>query len=211
MPLPYLTPLGPRELAEQGIPPRWRYGMADRVRFSELDALNHVNHTACLRWFESLRLPYCRDYGISRYDDTSPELVLMSVEARYHAPMFASEDYVVTARTVSFRRSSFRMEYAVFAPDLRTEGAALVVLLERDGSGKFPLTDTMKRSLADRDGARSEGKRRLNPTLYGYRSAVRSLSSQDGECVSQCVPRIRFSDRWASRFSRRGTVGGQMM
>jgi acyl-CoA thioester hydrolase len=157
MSLPYLTPLGARDLAAYGIPPQWRYGMADRVRFSEIDALDHVNHTACLRWFESLRLPYCRDYGISRYDRSSPELVLKAVEARYHAPMFASEDYVVTARTVSFRTSSFRMEYAVFAPDLRTEGSAVVVLLQRDGSGRFEITEEMKQAFVERDGAHPEG------------------------------------------------------
>ncbi|SNS45775.1 acyl-CoA thioesterase [Tropicimonas sediminicola] len=156
MPLPFLTPLGPDDLTRHGIPDTWRYGMADRVRFSELDALNHVNHTAYLRWFESLRLPYCRDYGISNYDADSPELVLKSVEARYHAPMFSGEDYIVTARTVSFRTTSFRMEYAVFAPDCRVEGSALVVLLQRDGSGKFPLTDAMKAALRERDNARPE-------------------------------------------------------
>ncbi len=156
MPLPYLIPLGAGDLAAYGVPPEWRYGMADRVRFSEIDALDHVNHTACLRWFESLRLPYCRDYGISRYNQTSPELVLKAVEARYHAPMFTSEDYVVTARTVSFRTSSFRMEYAVFAPDLRTEGSAVVVLLQRDGGGRFELTYDMKRTFVERDGARAE-------------------------------------------------------
>ena len=154
---PYLTPLDATDLSAAGIPPEWRYGMADRVRFSELDALNHVNHTTYLRWFESLRLPYCRDYGISTYDETSPELVLKSVEVQYHAPMFINEDYIVTARTVRFRRTSFRMQYAVFAPDLRVEGSALVVLLQRDGSGRFPLNDAMRHTLISRDGARHEG------------------------------------------------------
>lgn len=156
MPQPYLTPLGASDLARLGIPPEWRYGMADRVRFSELDALNHVNHTACLRWFESLRLHYCRDYGVSAYDSASPTLVLKGVEAQYHAPMFVNEDYVVTARTTRFRNTSFRMEYAVFSQELRIEGAALVVLLKQDGTGKFPLTDAMKDMFRLRDGAVQE-------------------------------------------------------
>ena len=54
--LPYLVPLGPDALAAQGIPPHWRFGMADRVRFTEIDALNHANHTTYLRWFEMLRV-----------------------------------------------------------------------------------------------------------------------------------------------------------
>ncbi|PRY26705.1 acyl-CoA thioester hydrolase [Aliiruegeria haliotis] len=153
---PFLTPLSAQDLRAAGVPPEWRYGIRDRVRFSELDALNHVNHTAYLRWFESLRLPYCRAYGISDYDEASPDLVLKSVGATYHAPMFINEDYIVTARTTRFRRTSFRMEYAVFAPECRIEGFALVVLLQRNGEGRFPLTDTMKQTLIERDGAVAE-------------------------------------------------------
>lgn len=155
MSLPYLAPLSPAQLDEAGVPPDWRFGMADRVRFSEIDALDHVNHTAYLRWFESLRLHYCRDYGISRYDAASPELVLRSVGAQYLAPMFVDESYVVTARTVSYRTSSFSMEYGVFSPDLKVMGTAVVVLLDRKG-GKFPLTDAMKETMRNRDCAVAE-------------------------------------------------------
>lgn len=153
---PFLTPLYADELSAAGIPPEWRIGMADRVRFSELDALNHVNHTAYLRWFESFRLHYCRAYGISDYTDASPELVLKSVEVTYHAPMFLNESYIVVGRTSRFRTTSFRMDYAVFAPDLRVAGAALIVLLKRDGSGRFPLTEAMLQAMAERDGAAAD-------------------------------------------------------
>ncbi len=153
---PFLTPLNTDALRQVGVPAPWCFGMADRVRFSELDALNHVNHTAYLRWFESLRLLYCRDYGISDYSETAPQLVLKAVGAQYHAPMFLSEDYIATARTVRFRTTSFEMDYAVFAPDLRVVGTALVVLLTSDGRGRFPLTEAMKSAFMQRDGATAE-------------------------------------------------------
>ena len=47
----FLTPLSIETLRAAGIPDPWTYGQADRVRFYELDALNHVNNTAYLRWF----------------------------------------------------------------------------------------------------------------------------------------------------------------
>lgn len=154
---PFLTALDRPALAAAGVPEPWAYGMADRVRFAELDALAHVNHTAYLRWFEALRVHYVRDYGISPYDGSGPRLVLRHVEAGYRAPMFLGEDYIVTARTASFRRTSLRMEYAVFAPDLRAEGAAVVVLLERGADVKMPLTEAQRATLAARDGAVAEG------------------------------------------------------
>ena len=157
MDLPFLQQLDRAALQAAGVPAPWSFGIADRVRFSELDALNHVNHTTFLRWFESFRIPYMATYGVSHYDADSPELVLKSVGATFHRPMFLGEDYIVTGRTVSYRRTSFRMAYAVFAPDLRCEGEALVVLLARDGSGRFALTDAMTAAFRERDGAVAEG------------------------------------------------------
>ena len=153
----FLVPLDGPALAAAGIPGGWPFGMADRVRFSEIDALDHVNHTAYLRWFESLRVHYARDYGVTAYDGTGPQVVLKGLEAAYHAPMFLDEDYIVTARTVSFRRTSFRMHYAVFAPEIRVEGWALVVLLGPDGTGRTPLDDAVKARFTERDGAVDEG------------------------------------------------------
>ena len=154
---PFLIPLSASALAGRGVPSEWRFGMADRVRFAELDALKHVNHAAYLAWFEMLRVHYVRDIGLRSYDLASgPDIVLKSIDCQYHAPMFLSEEYIVTARTVSFRRSSFRMRYAVCAPDLRVEGAALSVLLERDTGSKAAIPGPVRDAFVARDNAIDE-------------------------------------------------------
>lgn len=153
MPDTYLTPLSRTDLGDAGVPPEYTFGLRDRVRFSEIDALGHVNHTAYLRWFESLRVLYMRDRDISPYDDTGPLIVLKSLTMEYRREMFLGEDYVVTARTASFRRASVEMHYGVFAPDLRAEGTAVIVLLARDGSGKHPLSEEQRERLIAMDGA----------------------------------------------------------
>ncbi|MEM0935024.1 MAG: acyl-CoA thioesterase [Pseudomonadota bacterium] len=150
---PYLTPLTRAQLDAAGVPEVWPFGLADRVRFAEIDALDHVNHTAYLRWFESLRVLYMRERGISPYDGTGPLIVLKSVHMEYRREMFLGEDYVVTARTVEVRRASLEMRYATFAPDLRAEGSAVIVLMARDGSGKHALSETQRTRLVDLDGA----------------------------------------------------------
>lgn len=149
----FLTPLPPEELAAAQVPAPWRFGLRDRVRFSEIDALGHVNHTAYLRWFESLRVLYIRERGISPYDGTGPLIVLKSVTMEYRREMFLGEDYIVTARTIAFRRASLEMQYGVFAPDLRAEGSAVIVFLDRRDKSKAPLSDAQMRRLVDLDGA----------------------------------------------------------
>lgn len=155
MPLPYLTPLHANALAAHGIPAGWSFGMADRVRFGELDALNHVNNIVYLRWFETLRVAYIQDYGLSDYVDQTadPEIVVRDLSARYLKPMFANESYIVTARTAAFRTTSFTMEYAVYSGDLRATGTAVIVCLKRDGTGRWPLPDAVRTRFLEEDGA----------------------------------------------------------
>lgn len=128
--------------------------MADRVRFHELDALNHVNNATYLSWFETLRVAYLRDYGVYDYVPGEPLLVMRAVTVDYHAPLFLGETYITTGRTARLGRSSFQMAYGVFVEGkLRVEGTAAIVLLAPDGRTTVPLSDASRDILIRRDGA----------------------------------------------------------
>ncbi len=155
--IPFVTPLTRAQLATAGVPEGWNFGMADVVRFHELDALNHVNNVAYFRWFESLRIPYFQAYHLSSYQPGDPTLVVMTNTARYHAPMFLNEAYVTVTRAASFRNSSFRMEYATFSGgSLRATGDCIVVCLEDDATTKRPLPEAAVQAFLSRDGATRE-------------------------------------------------------
>ena len=84
----YLTPLDISALRGLGIPEPWVFGQADRVRFYEIDALGHVNNTAYLRWFETVRVGWFSEYGFSDYGPDDPTFVLRAITCDYFAPMF---------------------------------------------------------------------------------------------------------------------------
>ncbi len=150
----YLSPLFVDDLAALGIPTPWRFGQMDRVRFYEIDALGHVNNTAYLRWFETLRVEWFKAYGFSWYGPDDPTFVLRSVTCDYHAPMFLHETYTVCCRVESLRNTSFRKEYAVFSGgELRVSGSTVVVMTDKAGTTKIPLSESMRQTLLDRDGA----------------------------------------------------------
>ena len=154
MTLPYLTPLDAAQLRSAGIPEPWNYGIADRVRFGEIDALNHVNNTAYLRWFEQFRTLYFRDYGISDFSEDAPTMVLRQVQVDYLAELKFNDDYIVVGRSTVMRRSSWVMEYAVFAGGtLRTASSAVLVLLAPDGRGKMDIPEGIRTTLRTRDNA----------------------------------------------------------
>ncbi|MBT0956966.1 acyl-CoA thioesterase [Alphaproteobacteria bacterium KMM 3653] len=150
----FLTLLKGEELRAAGVPAPWSFGKADRVRFGEIDALGHVNHTVYLQWFEALRVEYLMDYGVSQFTGNDMQIVLKSVGAQYHAPMFVGQKYIAATRTTAFRNTSFQMHYGVWCEGVLTmEGQALVVCLEQDGRTKRPLTAQMRETFVTRDGA----------------------------------------------------------
>jgi acyl-CoA thioester hydrolase len=155
---PLLQPLDADALRALGIPEPWSFGQADRVRFHELDVLDHVNNARYLSWFETLRVAYLRAYGVSDYASAErPVLVLKRVGVSFHAPLHLEDVYVVTGRTRSFRRTSWVMDYAVWSGGrLCAEGDALIVHMGADAATRLPLTEHMRATFQRRDGAVAE-------------------------------------------------------
>ncbi|MBM2576556.1 acyl-CoA thioesterase [Jannaschia sp. Os4] len=151
-----LRPLDLPALRAAGVPEPFAFGQADRVRFHELDVLDHVNNAVYLSWFETVRIAYLRAYGISDYAGAAdrPVLVLKRVEVDYHRPLHLEDVYVVAARTVAYRRTSWAMEYQVWSGGHHcATGGAVIVLMEPDFVTKKPLPEAYVRAFAERDGA----------------------------------------------------------
>ena len=151
-PTPFLTI---DQLRAADIPAPWSFGRRDWVRSGEIDALGHVNNTVYLQWFETVRVGYVQALDPSPYPESVT--VLKSLTADYRTEMRRDEAYIVAARTRSFRTTSFVQEYAVFAPDLRASGTAVIVLIDAKSGEKAPLNDALRRLFIHRDGA--EGPR----------------------------------------------------
>ncbi|GFE64273.1 thioesterase [Litoreibacter roseus] len=150
--LRYHRRLASETLRAWNIPPPWNYGVADRVRFGELDALGHVSNVAYLRWFEAFRVHYLRDYGITTYGADGPRMVLRQVQVDYLAEMQLSEDYIVTGRTDSVRSTSCQMHYAVWSGNLRATGSAVLVFLDQSGQ-KTKIPPDFRETVLARDTA----------------------------------------------------------
>ena len=157
--LPYLTALDTAALQNQGIE-GFTYGYADRVRFNELDSLNHVNNAIHVRWFETIRVQYLLDYNFTDYTatDADPFLVVRAQSVDYLLPMFQNESYIVAARTTLLKPTSLVMEYAVFvAGQTRATGSSVVISLEHDGKTRRAHKAEAVETVTARDAPRIEG------------------------------------------------------
>ena len=160
MTLPFLVPLATRALRDAGIPEPFAFGQADRVRFHELDVLDHVNNATYLSWFETFRIAYMRAYGLGDYAsaESRPALVLKQIAVQFHRPLFLADVYVVTGRTRAYRRTSWTMEYRVYSGGAHcTTGEAVIVLTDPGHTTRRPLPDVYVAAFRDRDGATQEG------------------------------------------------------
>ncbi|NNE78896.1 MAG: acyl-CoA thioesterase [Silicimonas sp.] len=124
------------------------------MRFCELDALNHVNNVEYLRWFETIRVRYVQDYGLTSYGVDDPQLVVRRQTADYFQPMFQDDTYILTTRTRLIKASSLIMEYAIHSGGaLKAIGEAVVVSLEQDGKTRRAHYPKARAEIIARDGA----------------------------------------------------------
>lgn len=160
MSLIYHTPLSAAQQAVAGIEPVQPLALADRVRFSELDVMNHVNNTVYMEWFERLRIRYCLDWGVTDYRrrEQPSRVVIRSGTIHYRQEMLADEDYIVTCGCTAFRTSSYSLAQQLWSGGtLRATFDCVLVHLEPDGSARQPLSDTLKARFATVDEATAEG------------------------------------------------------
>ena len=158
MDLPYHTPLTPDQQSAFGLAKPQTLALADRVRFAELDVLRHVNNKAYMTWFETLRVEYFRLFCMPCYeaDAPRPRIVIGQGTVRYIKEMVMGEDYVTTCRVSAFRTTSCTMEQQLWAGDLRALFTCVIVALYPDGSGRYPLPDTLRQRFIDVDKAVAE-------------------------------------------------------
>lgn len=154
--LPFLTPLTEAQQLGFGLPTPATLALADRVRFSEIDPLNHVNNVAYLIWFESLRVAYFQHIGLTTYaaPEAEPRIVIRRGEMDWLAEMRAHDAYVATCQCVAYRKTSFTLDQGVWVGNrLCARLQSVIVLLHPDGSGRMPIPKQTLRYFHEREGA----------------------------------------------------------
>lgn len=153
------APLHAEELDAEGIG-GWPFGIRDRVRFSELDALNHVNNAVYFSWLEMARIAYLLDYGLTGMSHAAPDpqIVVRRQSADYLAPIHFGESYTVTMRATRLKPSSLVTDYGIYVGrELRAMAETVIVSLTQDGTARQAWRDDAVARMVERDGATLAG------------------------------------------------------
>ncbi|MBK0326961.1 acyl-CoA thioesterase [Rhodobacteraceae bacterium F11138] len=158
MTLRYHTPLTEAEQTAFGLTEPQPLAIADRVRYAELDILNHVNNKSYMTWFETLRVAHFERVCARFYDGMArPRTVLRNADLRFIKEMVMGEDYVATARIIRFRNTSYTIQQQLWSGDLRATLTGVMVMMRPDGSARYPLPEALKAHLIRNDGAQPDG------------------------------------------------------
>lgn len=109
-------------------PSTYAHWVAERVRFSDTDAMGHVNNVALAAYVESGRVTY--GMGLSGEVDDGLTVILRRLEIDYLGEVHFPAELRVGARTLAVGRTSFTVGNGVFDDGrcVATSRAVLVVL-----------------------------------------------------------------------------------
>ncbi len=120
--------------------PAWALRRDHIIRWSECDLYGHVNHAAYLTLFEDLRVEHWQALTGERIAPDRPGPVVGQIEARYLRAVGFGDAVVLGCRVLSFRRTSFVQDYALWsAGELCCTARAVCVVTQQDKGERVPL------------------------------------------------------------------------
>ena len=134
---------------------QWALWQEHTIRWTECDIYAHVNHAAYLTLFEDMRIAWWLGAG-GTFAPDAPGPVVGTLEVKYLRPGHFQDKVLLTARTVSFRRSSFVHQYGMWRDGLLCSARALCVVIDNATGKKAELPEPMRRLMVERDGAVAE-------------------------------------------------------
>ncbi|MBO6562593.1 MAG: acyl-CoA thioesterase [Nisaea sp.] len=134
------------------IPEEWSFAMPKLVEWRDCDGFAHVNHTAYLAWYESLRNIYFEVLGHPRHAMNVPGPVMKHLEIEYIRGLSYHAPVCVTGRTVSMRNTSMVMEYATWDEQgCCNWSTQLFVMIVNSTGKKAPISPELRQAITDLD------------------------------------------------------------
>lgn len=103
-------------------------GQKIQIRFSDIDLMGHVNNAIYLNYFESARMHYLVSYLGTNWDWYKNGIILKANEIEYLAPVFLTDQPIVSVFTEHIGKTSFTLSYELKVGDeIKTKGKSVLV------------------------------------------------------------------------------------
>jgi acyl-CoA thioester hydrolase len=125
------------------------FSIVQRVRFGDLDAMQHMNNVEFLRFFETARIDYITQLA-PEHNPGNPNgfgFIFAECHIAYRAPAHYNEEIRTFIRPVELKRSSLKLEFEmhVDADDrLVAEGWGTLVGYDYESGRAHPIPDAFR-------------------------------------------------------------------
>ncbi|MCF6092622.1 acyl-CoA thioesterase [Microaerobacter geothermalis] len=134
---------------------KFRFSTPIKIRFSETDALGHLNNVSHFIYFEQGRLDYFSHLGIvdQLLDmSTGDMIVAADLECHYLAQIYFGEPLDLYVRSARLGRSSLDIEYALVLKEknqLAAVGRGAVVYMDKKSNKSKPIPDGIRQAICN--------------------------------------------------------------
>ena len=135
-----------------GGPPDGSFSVVQRVRFGDLDAMQHMNNVEYLRFFETARIDYLMGILPEHNPGSRRQFGFIFAECHiaYRSPAHFGEEIRTFIWPTELRRSSVRLEFTMRSEsDGRSlaEGYGVLVGYDYDAGESRPVPDELRQRL----------------------------------------------------------------
>jgi acyl-CoA thioester hydrolase len=135
-----------------GGPPESAFSVVQRVRFGDLDAMQHMNNVEYLRFFETARIDYLMLVVPEHNPGSRRQFGFIFAECHiaYRSPAHFGEEIRTWVWPTDLRRSSIRLEFSMRSESdgrLLAEGYGVLVGYDYAEGAARPLPDELRRKL----------------------------------------------------------------
>jgi acyl-CoA thioester hydrolase len=144
-----LTPSG---YTADGGPPESAFSMVQRVRFGDLDAMQHMNNVEYLCFFETARIDYLMSVAPEHRPGSRSQFGFIFAECHiaYRSPAHFGEEIRTWIWPGELKRSSIRLEFTMRSESDRrliAEGYGVLVGYDYAAEEARPVPDELRRKL----------------------------------------------------------------
>ena len=135
-----------------GGPPDGAFSIVQRVRFGDLDAMQHMNNVEFLRFFETARIDYLMGI-LPEHDPGSRQqfgFIFAECHIAYRSPAHFGEEIRTFIWPTGLERSSIRIEFAMRSESdgrLLAEGYGVLVGYDYAAGKSRPVPDELRERL----------------------------------------------------------------
>lgn len=127
--------------------------METDVRWGDMDAFNHVNNVAYLRYFESGRIAYFEALELGGFfGGRGIGPILADTSCRYKFPLTYPDRISIGVRSENLREDRFTQQYVVVShrhARVAATGDGTVVTFDYTAGKKSPIPDRVRRRIED--------------------------------------------------------------